>query len=539
MRESAAIAGRVAGGLSNLWTRRETKGDWLPCRAPYSFYHEFMEEYWEGGPSEGLGACIHRLCTLGRKMEVASFVVEEGLGRPDVEDEIEHLRMASPHVEGSVRASVITFLSAPRRRDGDFAKVKRGAVIGQFCIISFPTASHGMRSYVFEAFHRIPAKGHKPLLNNQISMWGMLPVMVRGREIRLPAAYFCQQNEVTSICAHSAVRMIVRTKTDRPATVRDLNGFWNFQPGGRVTTVQLLAALREWGLNVVAHSMDDGMPKPADEKRPESVWRQLALLADSGTSSLLIFSTNNAIDHVVPVVGHTVNTDEWHPIGATLHVNGEEHISSNSLWIDHLVIHDDMLGPYYCLSRAALLPAEEDEAVDVRFVVTILDDAVDISLQQADGVGREAFRDLIDALKGEELGEGDWWDFLCKSFERRLFRTTLIRRQEYIDSLRGKRLDKRQRDLIARLEDQLPELMWMCELSLPNLFLANRARLGEVLIDAKAPLGPRAVDAVRMFRLPSLIGVAVKQGRQRAFQVQQWPVRGHVPMHKALEGEAW
>lgn len=91
---------------------------------------------------------------------------------------------------------------------------------------------------------------------------------------------------------------------------------------------------------------------------------------------------------------------------------------------------------------------------------------------------------------------------------------------------------------MRRLEDELPELMWMCELSVPNLFLANRARLGEVLIDARASVRDSGVGAIRMFRLPSLLGV-VAPGRPSAFQVVSWPVKGPVPMHKALHGETW
>ncbi|WP_221364416.1 hypothetical protein [Sphingomonas jinjuensis] len=471
-------------------------------------------------------------------MGVASFVVEEGLGRPDIEDEIEHLEALGPRVAGSVRASVVTFLDVGPRRDQDRLKIKPASIIGQFCIISFPVAEGETRSYIYEAYHRIPARDKKPLLNNHISMWGRLAVTVGGKEHRLPAAYFCQQNGVTSICAHSATRMIVRTKTDVPVSVRDLNTFWDYQPGGRVTVTKLLAALRHYSMNVVAHAMDEKMPTGRDEHRPERVWRQLALLADSGTSSLLIFSAGTTVDHVVPVVGHTVNTDEWHPIGATLHVNGKEHVSSNSLWIDHLVVHDDMLGPYYCLSRAALLPAEEDEPIEVRLVVTVLDDAVELSPTQADGVGRQAISGLITQLRNRKMGDGDWWEYLCKSLERRLFRTTLIRRQDYTDTLRVGRLDRDQSAMVRRLEDELPELMWMCELSVPNLFLANRARLGEVLIDARASVRDNGVGAIRMFRLPSLLGV-VAPGRPSAFQVASWPVKGPVPMHKALQGETW
>lgn len=521
-----------------MWKRKPTVFDWVKCQQPdYSFYHRFMAEYWEGGPSEELGACLHRLCTLGRKMEVTSFVVEEGLGRPDIDEEIAHLEAMSGRLRGSVRASVVTFLTRGVREDGDLDHIDRRHVIGQFTIISFPHPA-GPRSYIFEAVHRLPSRNKKPLLNNLISLQGLLSVTIGKKTIRLPAAYFCQQNGVTSICAHSALRMLVRTKTDQPLSVANLNEYWSYEAGGKVTAVELLAALRHYGFNVVPFGFHD-MPPTLTERQPDNVWGLLALLADSGSSSLLIFSAGSEVDHVVPVVGNTVNTDEWHPLGASLHVNGEEHVSSNSVWIDHLVVHDDMLGPYYCLSRAALFPSQSEEPLNVHLAIAILPDGVLLSPQQADGVGREALSELITLLAQQDLGRGDWWTFLCKSFERRICRTVLIDRKTYIDMLRDPRLTSAQHRHLDSAERDLPEYLWMCELSLPNLFLANRAKLGEVLIDATKPLSPDSFGSIHGFRLPSLLGWSHPQRGQNAFSVSSWPVDAHVPMYETRNSEPW
>lgn len=522
-----------------MWTRRQTDDDRQPCRQPYSFYHDFMGEFWQGGPSEALGACMHRMCTLGRKMEVQSFLVEDGLARTDVAEEIAHLEeRCEPVRDGWVSAAVVTFLRAPAERP--VSVLAEPDFIGQMCIISFK-GPKGPTSYIYEAVFRVPGKSKRDqLLNNHISLKCRLSFIVGTRRVRLLAAYFCQQNGITSICAHSAVRMLVRTRTGTHASTPSLNALWGFDRAtSAVTSVQVQDALRRRGLNVATFDLSS-IPKTLSTEASDNVWGLLALLADSGSPSLLMFSSKEGADHVVTLLGHTVNTDEWHPLGEVLHVNGEEHISSNSSWIDHLVIHDDMLGPYYCLSRSVLFPSRDERGLEPSLVITVLPDRAKLSPKLADTIGREVMSALIGQLAKDPRPQGRWWDFLRKSFERRIFRTTLIDSATYADMLlKGQRIDKVSKSNASRLTKALPELMWMVELSLPNLFLANRAKLGEVLIDATAEVSDDdSAWPVCAFRLPSVIGWdAEGEGR---FRIAPWPQEGHTPMYAPTQhGNQW
>lgn len=71
-----------------------------------------------------------------------------------------------------------------------------------------------------------------------------------------------------------------------------------------------------------------------------------------------------------------------------------------------------------------------------------------------------------------------------------VFRTVLLSRQQYVkhsealhDWSNG-RLTQRQQTL---LRDGLPPRFWMVEVSLPNLFTANKRKLGELLFDVRTP----------------------------------------------------
>lgn len=457
-------------------------------------------------------------------MGARSVIIEDALGRADVEDEIAHLEEWAVPADGAVTAATITFLTSGFRPKRDYSAVRTEAVIGQVTIVTYPT-TEGRVSYAFEAIIRLPCKGasNEQLLNNHVPISDRMPLSFGGVTHRVPAAYFCQQNGITSICAHSAVRTLVRTLTDKTICVRSLNDLWGYDPDVRsVTTIQVENALKAFGLRPIGYNL--GSDPMAEGDRG---WGLFALLADSASPSLLVISGGAAADHVMPVIGHTFNSDEWHPLGTTLHVDGKESISSSSLWTDHLVMHDDVLGPYFCLSRSALFSGGSAELSPQR-AIAILPEGVEVSPLQAEDFARQILPSILRSLAKTNLGRGPWWRHLLDSRERRVFRTTLIDKKTYLATLPsspGK----------TALAAVLPERIWMAEISLPNLFLANRAKLGELLISTDTlPTEEGAeLETLLGFRLPSVLGWSTSAGadNRRSFAATSWPETGHRAVH--------
>jgi hypothetical protein len=526
-----------------LWSRKSTRPIWRLCRQPFSFYHDFIARYWAGGPSEASAAPIHRLCTLARKMGAQSFLIDDGLGRADIEEEIAHLE-ALAETEGEVKAITVTLLSRPRRRDRDVSKVPTEAVIGQFSIVTFP-GCEGPKSYIYEALFRLPCRGrtNEPLLNNHVPISGDLQISLRGHPHRFRGSYFCQQNGISSICAHSAVRTLVRTLKNQHVATCELNSFWHYNPDTRtISTRKVEQALIKYGFRPVPYDLNE-ITQTVSDYAPDNIWALLTLLADSGSPSLLTLSEGDPADHVVPILGHTFNSDEWHPIGTILHKAGEETSASSHLWIDHLVMHDDMLGPYFCLSRAGLIAGRNKKQLTPQLVIAMLPDQVEVSPVQAEEFARQIMPRLLGMLENRLPGEGEWWDHLLGQRERRVFRTTLIGRDEYLTSLGYHRKRKQcqlsdaDRITARKLAGSLPERMWMCEVSVPNLFLANRSKLGELLIDAKEFPDDKnlLIHSLLGFRLPSLIGWSAKS-EEGAYRLSgtAWGSDGHSPIHAPL-----
>lgn len=511
-----------------------TEAAWLRCSRPFSFYRDLIERYWAGGPSEASGAPIHRVCTLARKMGARSIVVEDVLGRDDVAEEIAQLEECSAIPDGDVSACAITFLASSVKRDGDFASVAGKAVIGQVVIVTFPIDGE-TRSYILEAIWRIPGPrgGAEQLLNNHVPIRRELSITFGGVVHSVPAAYFCQQNGVSTICSHSAVRTLVNTMTGAKVSARWLNELWSYDPEARrVTTLQVAEALREFGLRSVSYD-----PAKSPDGRDKS-WDLPALLADSGSASLLILA-DGGTEHVIPVLGHTINSDEWHPIGAKLFKKGQEDVSSSSLWTDHLVVHDDMLGPYYCLSKAGLLPGR-DAPVKPKLAMAILPAGVHVSPIQAEDFARQILGILIKEVEAESFGRGRWWRHLADCRERRVFRTTLISRTDYLSTLPERPTATEKKALLAA---SLPERMWMAEISVPNVFLANKAKLGEILLSTSTFPTDEDEEAVLEtmvgFRLPSLISYRDPEGDASQFIVSRWSEQGYRAIHAPGHHPNW
>lgn len=466
-------------------------------------------------------------------MGVKSLVVEDSLTRADVVTEINHLEEWAEIADGEVTARTITFLSSGVRHGQDLAGVSSANIIGQVTIITFPMMS-GPRSYVYEALIRLPGKkaGAEQLLNNHISIVGDLRITLGDFEHVVSGSYFCQQNGVTSICGHCAVRMLIRTLTSSPVSVQMLNQLWDYDPHTRsISTSQVAAALRHFGMTPVLYDLTQ------KSVGADAGWDIPALLADSASATLLVLG-GKSVDHIVPLLGHTVNSDEWHPIGATLHRHGEDTASSSSLWTDHLVIHDDLLGPYYCLSKAGLLHARPAN-LEPKLVITVLPLNVLVSPSQAENFARQILCNLINKLKPLDMAKGRWWQHLVDGRERRVFRTTLITRDAYLASLP----DAEDEDWIkAQLAASLPDRMWMSEISVPNLFLANRAKLGEILISPNAfpdDDPEKILEAMVGFRLPSVIGWSEADEDRIMHSVTTWPEQTYRPIFAPRQHSNW
>lgn len=520
-----------------MWDRVVTKRRLIGCGGKFSFYHDLIAKVWAGGPDEVRAAPLHRICTLARKMGVRQILSEDALAWPEVADELDALERLDGGV-GEVRASALTFLCRPVH---EARPLVAGDVIGQAILVTYPSEGRE-RTYVYEAAMRLPhapGRAARPLLNNYVPLRRSLEINVDGQTLSVEGSLFCQGNGSTSVCAHSVVRGLRRDIAGERTRTADLNDLWDLaRPSDGVGTLQLGDALSKIGHSTTAYDFDQ--VGNGDEADPELRWAIASSLVGSGARALLTFGTGRAADHVVPIIGYTLNTDEWHPGARAVHGIPSSSVSSSSLWVDHLVIHDDQLGPYFCMSRS-FFGADGRRAVrglTPKQVLAVLPTEVQVTVRTAEAIVEAVLRPLMRQLAQHGYGASPWWNALVSAGPHLVIRTTLVERKVYVEHLSGFRKRRRAAVDPAVLEDlqaRLPHTFWMCEVTLPQLFAGNRAKLGELLVRV-APYSDETYSNVIAFRLPTVLGVNLDD----KFQVYATMAGGREALlTPAHHGNAW
>lgn len=534
------------------WSPVKVDEDILGCERPFSFYFELIEPYWRAGDVQD--APLHRLATLARKQGAKALVVEDASAKADVVDEV-NLIDAFYGGGGSAEALSFSFLSElPISKD--IASVGSDALIGQCTLVNYkpPGVPDYTLTYILEAIFVTPRMpGAQRLLNNFIKSEASFDVVVWGRHFAVDGICYAQQNGVTSVCAHASIRMVERTlfpgrRAATTATVNNMLG--GPAPEAGLWPEELVAMLGQ----ITGHAIADIECKNLSPTKYVSI---LTAAADAGELALLIFKTGakggaaansseatvgtapstvpvealvemeeTAVagpadddkessigeNHVVVVFGYTRNSDEWHPLAIPEYSGLEASpYRAASMWVDHFVIHDDNFGPYLTLSTRAL---ERDPSVRAEKILIIRRGDCTLSADVAESSASVWLSACLPIFEPEGPSN-KWLDFAIGHQGAFVLRPILITRQEYLEHLNqlegydGSRIVPR---LTSQLDD-LPDLFWMVEFTLPDLFTGNRTKLGEVLVQAIWPESEKLTGKVILgARLPGQLLLAETSG---------------------------
>jgi hypothetical protein len=293
-----------------------------------------------------------------------------------------------------------------------------------------------------------------------------------------------------------------------------------WKPSLGLTEAQSKRICQEFGLKLLTVGFDGG------SNAHLSPFELAYLYQLSGFPTLIIFPSRPGepdVHHVVPVVGHTLNLGEWLPQAKSRYrlpnaaLRARSHPFTPSVeWVPHLVVHDDLLGPYFCLSATALTRHESPNADQhgraTAIWAVVPNDYNAGSPATAQEVGALLFQSL--AAHQLRLMQGEWATRLARRWKRLIdprsfslrelpsdlvVRTVLVNKADYTDHLssvrdheaRALRLRAATRKRIASIPH---EQMWLIEFSIPDLFCGNGTKIGEMLLPPDA--GNSLVDGV-------------------------------------------
>ncbi len=497
---------------------------------------------------------LHRLASLARKQGAKCVVVEDASTRSDVMAEIDHL---DDHCGGGGAAEAIafSFFSAGPEEVGNGGGSKE-ALLGQCVLINYrqPSDTDFSLSYIFEAIFATPkvplpdsarASGQRNLLNNFINAENVFSVEVLGRTYDVCGVCFCQQNGVTSVCAHASIRMVLRTLAPQnaPPTTRQMNALIGQPCEEGMYPGEITDVMAQLGGVVVDQVNCRDLP-------PAEYISIITAAAEAGELALLVFSTQRAIDlqgdakeaenstenvanepadHVVVVFGYTRNSDEWHPQAIPAYAGAQSAAyCPSSSWVDHFVIHDDNFGPYFTLSTRAL---EVDPSINPKTLLIVRREPCEVEAHAAEIAASLALSQLLPSLA--PMRSEPWFAIATGSPRTFVTRPVLISRDAYIEHLRGAAGHDGSKATASELRilKQLPSRFWMVEYTLADLLTGNRAKLGEVLIltEWSAAIEGDRRNLVMAIRLPGLM--LQRPGSAEGLDPHRFSIASHCEMY--------
>ena len=434
---------------------------------------------------------LHRCFSLGRSFEAQTLVLEELdiAGTGIIKEENDELLQLFPDFKplGLLRLS---FWRSKLKKTSDLGKADPGELIGyaiikQDCV---PSQSYN-EWHVFEAVFLKYIHKH-----NYIPDGVEYSVLIGLQKFKIPGVLYCQQNGLNKSCAHVALRTLLsRMWPALPLSYSIMNQIARtsysendiYMPCNGLHVNQIRAILDHF--QVGYHDID--YEEAASERRTDTPYQKLLYPGiESGCGGLLGFNMSGpeAGDslHIIPFFGHTFNKDTWVPDAdaAYFNVGWGRYIPSES-WTSSFIGHDDNFGPNFCIPRLYV------KKENVCYVVELLKPKVKYGGMIAEAYSLQFLQSFLSSPDMNH-DSNPWLLRLYKATineQRVVLRTLSVSRETYLrhwSEVKDWDGNRENGNIIKSLQSELPETLWIVEISLPQLFPANERKIGEIVMDA-------------------------------------------------------
>ena len=456
----------------------------------------------------------------------------------------------------------ISFFRCANQINLQWKQLRDNDLLGYVVIATFRWADRSPQSYVFEAVVRPPTLWRDGLEGQPVSNY-----YVRGQQdfrtvigsvqdhlpLKIRGSFFCQQNGVTHVCAHAALRTAVNSSpihTGSKVTSHRINeslkrhgsGNSQFMQSGReanragLTPDEIEKVAGDLGF--VAH-IADFVDKPAMDYEDF-----IYPFVESGFPTILGLNPSK-VAHVVAVVGHTLNSDRWLPDARRGYsILPYEAYTSAAAWTDHFVVSDDNLGALVTLptdSIRNILVPKYNAGLHVSVAIGLVPQHITVPGYSVERRASNLIPVLLDESSMVSGTHNRWIDYVMKAPATipRVLRTTLQNRSDYLHALSeaedelGNKLTEQD---LGFVESKLTShQFWVTEFTLSNLYTGNRRKLGEVI--CMPNLTEEQLLEMSGFMLAWIPGMLFHQDDKSEDDKcdlrrseRAWPLQGHVPL---------
>jgi hypothetical protein len=468
--------------------------EWIPTGIQSGFSNfRFIDDRFHSSP------VLRRLFSLARKLGYESLIIEE-IQESDCqlfEEESVSLACRESRFQKS-KVFRLLFLKCQPETEPQPDDLLGYTIFKE----DYFQSESGPRFHVYEA---VMTPCRNASLNNFIHCARDYMVRSPLGEISTRGVLYAQQNDLTFVCAHVALRTALASILPEGdvsySRINELIGVDHITRkvgnGVGLSPDDMEAVVT--GCNVISRKIIHE-PGTVGLSLPGDFQRDLYGFIESGQPALLGFEYDGSpMRHIIPVIGHTFNEDTWVAESARSYFEGGLKYFPSENWLSTYVVHDDNFGPYYCLPRHYL------KKKNFRIVLGLLRYNSVIQAVDAEAVALVYFKAISNYLSTQDGG----WLERFKAFadaDLLVLRAMLINQDEYLTHLANCNCWRGCETRDAAIENArriLPDWFWIVEASAPELFSATRRKFGEVLLRADQIVAkPMTFDLLLAMRLP-------------------------------------
>jgi hypothetical protein len=479
-----------------------------------------------------------------RKMDAKKVLIEKiPSNMAEIAEECKSLRQYF-NQEVTIDAYRFTFISKSVSRKA-LSTLSNDKYLATATLINFfnPIAN-GWNSYLQKAIVTTPKKNNQGLLNNYIHAkkefsCSINPDNHKKHTFKITGTYFCQQNSLTSVCAHAALCMTINNSSSikKLISAEWINKILGIDHCKKkvgadkgLTPQNVLTVLEKAGLKFIWHNF---LINPQNDYA-EYIYRYM----EGGAPSLLIFTTKkNESMHVVPVIGHTLNTDVWHA-EAELHYKKSNSLNYRpaSEWVDHFIINDDNFGMYLCLPVNSLRKKTEfakDQEFRAYTAIVVVPNEIKTPAWEAERTGVSFVRLLLGALQADNAPLDFWLEQLVDPRTPIVARTILLTKKEYKHHLQIEadfNGDTHTEKNVDAMIDGLPEYFYLCEITLPDLYTANKSKIIDFVYTCDKPPTTDKREMYKRWLLVRMPGACLKNIKDN--NAIDLTIKSHYPLFR-------
>lgn len=323
-------------------------------------------------------------------------------------------------------------------------------------------------------------------------------VSLIGIQLKVRGFPFIQQDGRIGVCAQAALKMVAdhgfETKiignsytapkiTELAKKSPHPNGARHI-PSSGLDDFQIQFALEEMGFEPLIYDRSDRSCEKKIEHPEQIIYRYL----ESGIPVIVGIQAGDE-KHAIVVIGHTFNPDYWFAKAGTIYPDLRTrslNYQCSTNWIQNFIVQDDNIGPY------CFVPIDFLSGSITKCIIVPLYEDVFLAGEKAESnayklMTRKTFLEknvkvIYNALKkNNSKSETLYWLnlFLECIHKKRIILRTYLRDKGLFIEQDIKNYDKSIQTMYKTIN--LPQKIWVVEISMPEIFCYARKKCGEIL----------------------------------------------------------